>query len=309
MVVADTRDHAREAAAKVKVKIEQLPEYLNFLDAVVPGAMRIHEDTPNLFCQQPVFKGAGLEEPARVAELIDGSAHSVSGSFHSTREPHLSIEGCTVQSYWDEDGMLTLQCKSQGVYSGLGRLGASLCPKEKLRIVMNPTGASFGWSTNAGDIALVGACTVVTGMPVALSMSYEEHQHYSGKRCPGYSNARLACDQDGRITAAEFDLGMDHGAYSWGGDDVIIKPARFAFFPYKVPNAVGLVRVANTNHTFGTAYRSYGSPQAYTFSEALVDMLADETGIDPFELRWRNIAREGDQNLNSHSFMQYPSRR
>jgi aldehyde oxidoreductase len=306
MVVADTRDHAREAAAKVKVRIEQLPEYLNYLDAVVPGAMRIHADTPNIFCQQPVFKGAGLEDPAKVAELIDASAHSVSGSFHSTREPHLSIEGCTVQSYWDEDGLLTLQCKSQGVYSGLGRLGNSLCPKDKLRIVMNPTGASFGWSTNAGDIALVGACTVVTGMPVALSMSYEEHQHYSGKRCPGYSNARLACDADGRITAAEFDLGMDHGAYSWGGDDVIIKPSRFAFFPYVVPNAAGLVRVANTNHTFGTAYRSYGSPQAYTFSEALMDMLADETGIDPFELRLRNIAREGDLNLNSHTFMQYP---
>ena len=306
MVVADTRDHARAAAAKVKVEVERLPEYLNFLDAVMPDAMRIHEDTPNIFSQQPVFKGAGLEDPARVAELIDGSAHSVSGSFHSTREPHLSIEGCTVQSYWDEDGQLTMQCKSQGVYSGLGRLGNALCAKDKLRIIMNPTGASFGWSTNAGDIALVGACTVVTGMPVALSLSYEEHQHYSGKRCPGYSNARLACDGEGRITAAEFDLGLDHGSYSWGGDDIIIKPARFAFFPYKVPDAVGLVRVANTNHAFGTAYRSYGSPQAYTFSEALMDMLAQETGIDPFELRWRNIARPGDLNLNSHSFMQYP---
>ncbi len=306
VAVADTKAHARAAAAKVKVEIEKLPEYLNYLDAVMPDAMRIHADTPNIFSEQPVLKGVALEEPSRVADLIEGSAHRVAGSFHSTREPHLSIEGCTVQSYFDEDGNLAIQCKSQGVYSALGRIGNCLCPKDKLRIIMNPTGASFGWSTNAGDLVLAGAATVVTGMPVALSMTYEEHQHFSGKRCPSYSNGRLACDSEGRITAAEFELGMDHGAYSWGGDDVIIKPARFAFFPYVVPHVAGLVRVANTNHTFGTAYRSYGSPQAYTLSEALMDMLAEETGIDPFEFRWRNIARPGDTNLNSHAFMQYP---
>lgn len=306
LAVAHTKDQARAAAAKVVVEIEQLPEYLNYLDAVMPDAIRVHEDTPNIFCQQPVLKGVGLEEPSKVADVIDGSAYRASGSFHSTREPHLSIEGCTVQSYWDEDGMLAIHCKSQGVYSALGRIGNALCEKKKLRIVMNPTGASFGWSTNAGDLVLVGAATVVTGMPCALSMSYEEHQHYSGKRCPAYSNGRVACDETGRITAAEFDMGMDHGAYSWGGDDIIIKPSRFTFFPYVVPHAAGLVRIANTNHNFGTAYRSYGSPQAYTVSEALMDMLADEIGMDPFEFRFRNIARPGDLNLNSHTFMQYP---
>ncbi|ATW24803.1 molybdopterin-dependent oxidoreductase [Candidatus Formimonas warabiya] len=307
LAVADTKDHARAAAAKIKVEIEQLPEYLSYLDAVMPDAMRVHEDTPNIFSMQPVMKGVGLEDPAKVQEVIDNSAHSVSGSFHSTREPHLTIEGTTVQAYFDEDDYLTIQCKSQGVYSSIGRIGNSLgVPKDKLRIVLNPTGASFGWSTNAGDICLAGAAAVVTKMPVALSMSYEEHQHFSGKRCPSYSNGRVACDENGIITAAEFDIGMDHGAYSWGGDDIMTKPARFSFFPYKVPHVAGLVRIANTNHNFGTAYRSYGSPQAYTLSEALMDMLAEKAGIDPFEFRWRNIARPGDTNINSYPFRQYP---
>lgn len=307
LAVADTKDHARAAAAKVKVEIEKLPEYLSYLDAVMPDAIRIHEDTPNIFSMQPVLKGAGLEEPSKVQEMIDNSAYSVSGSFYSTREPHLSIEGTTLQAYFDEDGYLTVQCKSQGVYSSMGRIGNSLgIPKDRLRIITNPTGASFGWSTNAGDICLAAAAAVVTKMPVALSLSYEEHQHFSGKRCPCHSNGSAACDENGKITAAEFDFGMDHGAYSWGGDDVMIKPARFAFFPYKVPNVAGLVRIANTNHNFGTAYRSYGSPQAYTLSEALMDMLAEKAGIDPFEFRWRNIARPDDTNINSYPFRQYP---
>jgi len=307
LAVADTKDHARAAAAKVKVEIEQLPEYLNFLDAVMPDAMRIHEDTPNIFSMQPVLKGVGLEEPSKVAEVIDESAYSAEGSFFSSREPHLSIEGETLQAYFDEDDNLTVQCKSQGVYASISRMGNPVgIPKEKIRIIMNPTGGSFGWSTNPGDVALVAAAAVVTKMPVALSMTYEESQHFTGKRSPAHSNGRVACDANGKITAAEFDFGMDHGAYSWGGDDKMTKPARFVFFPYMVPHAAGLVRVANTNHNFGVAYRSYGSPQAYTLSEALMDMLAEKAGIDPFEFRWRNIARPGDTNINSYPYRVYP---
>ena len=307
LVVADTKDHAREAASKVKVEIEKLPEYLSFLDAAMPDAMRIHEDTPNIFSMQPVLKGVGLEDASKVADMINSSAYQVEGSFYSSREPHLSIEGVTVQAYFDEDDFLTIQCKSQGVYSSIGRIGNSIgISKDKLRIVMNPTGASFGWSTNAGDLALAGAAAVVTRMPVALSMSYEEFMHFTGKRCPCHSNGRAACDENGKLTAVEFDFGMDHGAYSWGGDDVMTKPARFAFFPYYVPNVAGLSRIANTNHNYGTAYRSYGSPQAYTLGEAVMDMLAEKAGIDPFEFRYRNIARPGDTNINSYPFKQYP---
>ena len=60
MVVAHTHRQARAAAAKVTMEYEQLPEYLTYLDAVMPDAIRIHEDTPNIFCEQPVLKGAGL---------------------------------------------------------------------------------------------------------------------------------------------------------------------------------------------------------------------------------------------------------
>ncbi|MDL2264748.1 molybdopterin-dependent oxidoreductase, partial [Synergistaceae bacterium OttesenSCG-928-I11] len=305
--VADTKAHARAAAAKVKVDIEKLPEYLNFLEAAMPDAMRIHEDTPNVFCVQPVLKGVGLEDATKVADVIDKSKFSVEGSFYSSREPHLSIEGDAVQAYYDEDGYLTFQCKSQGVYSSISRIGNCLGhPKEKIRVLMNPTGASFGWSTNAGDLVLAGAAAVVMKAPVALSMSYEEHQHFSGKRCPCHSNGRVACDENGKITAIEYESGLDHGAYSWGGDDCMTKQARHAFFPYAIPNVAAVCRVANTNHNFGTAYRSYGSPQTYTMSEALMDMLAEKAGIDPFEFRWRNIGRPGDTNINSYPFRQYP---
>ncbi|HWQ79302.1 MAG TPA: molybdopterin cofactor-binding domain-containing protein [Anaerovoracaceae bacterium] len=301
LVAADTKDHAREAAAKVRLEIEQLPEYTDYLDAVVPDAVRIHKETPNIYAEWPLFKGD------HVAETIDSSAYSVEGSFYSTRQPHMSIEGDTVQAYWDEDGFLTVQCKSQAVYwNKMDIAQAAGVDPEKVRVITNTTGASFGWSVTAASFALAAIATVATDMPVALSMSYEEFMHFSGKRAASYSNARLGFDKDGKITAAEYDIGLDHGAYCELGADLINRPIRFFCFPYVVPKAVGLSRVAVTNHGFGTAYRGYGSPQAYTASEALMDIMAEKIGMDPFEIRWRNIARPGDRNLQGYEFQQYP---
>ena len=74
-----------------------------------------------------------------------------------------------------------------------------------------------------------------------------------------------------------------------------------------MPNAVGLSRAAVSNHVWTTAYRGYGAPQAYTCSEALVDMLAEKAGIDPFELRYKNIARTPeDTNINQLPYLHYP---
>ncbi len=307
LVIAETKGIAHAAAAKVKVEIEKLPEYTNFLEAVMPDSLRIHEDTPNIFCMQPILKGDALKDPYGVERIIENSPFVAEGSFYSSREPHLSIEGCTAQAYFDEEGYLTFQSKSQGLADSIGQIGDSLgIPSDKIRVIDNFNGASFGWSTDSGDLAMLGAATVAVNRPCALSMSYEEHQHYSGKRCPCYSNGRIACDENGKITALEYDCGLDHGAYSWGGDLVVQRTAYFAFFPYYSPHVAGLSRIANTNHNFGVAYRSFGSPQAYTMSEALMDMLAEKAGYDPFEFRWRNIAREGDTTNAGYPYIDYP---
>ena len=104
VVIAATEEKAREAAKAVKVEIEPLPEYLSFLDAVAPDALRIHTG-PNTYLMQPVLKGQ------RAEDAIDEAFCSVEGSFHSQREPHLSIEGDTLQGYWDTEGNLTIHCK------------------------------------------------------------------------------------------------------------------------------------------------------------------------------------------------------
>jgi aldehyde oxidoreductase len=304
LVVADTKEHAQEAATKVTIEFEQLPEYLNYLEAAMPDAIRIHDDHPNVWAYQPTLKGAKHNTPA----LFETAPHVVEGSFFSSREPHMSIEGDTVQAYWGDNGMLTVHCKAMAIGANVGDIAeATGLDPEKVRVIENPTGGTFGWGIAGATYSLAAiACMACDDMPVALSMTYGEFMAFSGKRAPAYSNGRLACDSEGKIVAAEWDFGIDHGAYNELGDDLATRTARFTFFPYNVPNVYGLSRTACTNHAYGTAYRGYGSPQAYTCSEALMDMMAEKMGMDPFELRWKNIAREGDLNLNSYPYYDYP---
>ncbi len=302
LVAADTEAHARAAAKAVKVEIEPLPAYLSFLDAALPDAIRIHEQAPNTYIHQPLYKGEG-----DTREIIEHSAYSLEGSFYASRQPHLSIEPDVIQAYFDEDGMLTVQCKAQYIYGARKLMASGVgIPYEKLRVLNNPIGGSFGWSVSPGSFALAAVAALDLRQPVTLSLDYEEYMHYSGKRAPAYFNARLACDEKGKLTALEFDEGIDHGAYSEAAETLIDRFVRFIGYPYNIPNATGLARMGYTNHSFGVAFRSYGSPQSMTCLESMMDMLAEKAGIDPWEFRYLNVARPGDTTLNSYPYKEYP---
>ncbi|MDR1028894.1 MAG: molybdopterin-dependent oxidoreductase, partial [Clostridiales Family XIII bacterium] len=306
-IVADTEEHARAALPKIKLEIEQLPAYTSLLDAVMPGAVEVHPGISNLINSVPKLKGVGEENPAAVEEIIDTSAYSAEGSFYSTPQPHLSIEGDIVESYWDEDDYLTIQCKSQNIYGNIEAIGVALgYPDEKIRMITNPTGGSFGWAINPGTYAIAAACTMATGLPVVLRLTYAEHQYFSGKRSASFSNCKLGCDETGKLTGAMLDISLDHGAYR-EAEYLLERTVRFSFYPYYIPQMATLGRMWNTNNCFGTAFCGFGSPQAYTVCEAMMDILAEKAGIDPFEFRFRNIARDRTQtNSSSYPYRSYP---
>ncbi len=141
LVAADTEEHAREAAKKVKQDLEVLPSYMTFPEAVMPNAIQLHETLPNWYLEQPVFKGEDT------AELFETAPVVVEGSFHSQHEPHLPIEPDVVQAYWGVDGMMTIQCKCQNLSENSG-LVAQACglPPENIRMILNCVGGSFGYS-------------------------------------------------------------------------------------------------------------------------------------------------------------------
>lgn len=301
VVAADTREQARAAAEKVIVEYEDLPVYRSFEEASDPNAIQIHEGTPNVYIEQPLQKGRDTRE------IFAEAAYVVEGAFETSRQPHMPIETDVVQAYWNDEGILCIQNKSQNLYGNIGGMAKAIgLPKEKIRMMQNPVGGSFGYSMAVAPSAVAAVCCMKLMRPVSLTMSYPEQQLVTGKRAVSQINGKLACDEKGKIIGMEFHMGIDNGAYGDTSGTKITKTVRFYGYPYDVPNITGLSQVCYTNTAYGIAYRAFGSPQTYTCSESLVDMMAEKIGMDPFEFRYLNVARNGALNPNGVPYQHYP---
>ena len=289
IVAADTVANARAAAEKVVVNLEQLPAYMSAPAAMADDAIEIHPGTPNIYYEQKRVKGEDT------APLMKSAAYVVEGDYYLQRQPHLTMEPDVGFAYFDEEGRLTIHSKSIGIHLH----HAMICPglgiePEKLRLIQNPAGGTFGYKFSPTMEALVGVAAMATNKPVALAYDYYQHITYTGKRSPFFINLKYGADKDGKIIAMEGDWIVDHGPYSEFGDLLTVRGAQFIGAGYGIPNISGLGQTVCTNHAWGSAFRAYGSPQSFFASESLMDELAEKMGVDPLELRYKNVYRPGD---------------
>ncbi|MCL1834875.1 MAG: molybdopterin-dependent oxidoreductase [Oscillospiraceae bacterium] len=300
LVAADSEEHARAAAKAVKKNFELLPAYMTFPEAVAPNAIQLQEELPNFYMELPLLKGADTEE------IFDDAAFVVEGSFHSQHEPHLPIEPDVVQAYYEEDGTLTIQCKAQSLHDSLGEVSAATgVPADKLRLILNPVGGSFGYSIASNTYSLAATAVQNLGVPCTMTLSYDEFSHTTGKRGATFSNGRLACDAEGKIAGIEYDVALDHGAYTVVASILLSNLVSVPFYGYNVPNIKALARAGMSNNGFQVAYRGFGAPQISTMSEALIDMAAEKAGIDAWEFRYNNLAKTGETTINSRPYKDY----
>jgi aldehyde oxidoreductase len=294
IVAADTVENAQAAAAKVKVDLELLPAYMSAPAAMEPDAIEIHPGVPNEYYQINCIKGG------ETAPEFEKAAYTIETETYCSRQPHLTIEPDCGLAYMDESGCLTIHSKSIGIHLH----HAMVCPgigiePEKLRIVQNPAGGTFGYKFSPTMEALLGvACLATGGKPVSLAYNMFQGITYTGKRSPGFVKIKMAADSDGKITALEADGIIDHGPYSEFGDLLTMRLMQFIGAGYDIRNVRMKGHTVATNHAWGSAFRAYGSPQSFLASEIAVDMLADKMGVDPFELRYKNIYRPGATTPN-----------
>jgi aldehyde oxidoreductase len=288
IVCADTEANARAAAEKVKVDLEVLPAYMSAPAAMADDALEIHPGTPNVYFEIPIVKGEDTKP------LMESAAHVVEGDYYLQRQPHLTVEPDVGLAYFDDEDRLTIHSKSIGIHLHHAMIAPGLgIEPEKLRIVQNNAGGTFGYKFSPTMEALLGVAAMATGRPVFLKYDYKQHITYTGKRSPFFIHLKLAADDDGKLLAMESDWSVDHGPYSEFGDLLTLRGAQYTGAGYDIPNIRGLGRTVCTNHGWGSAFRAYGSPQAFLASESLMDELADKMGMDPLELRYRNVYRPG----------------
>lgn len=293
IVAADTEEQAKAAAKLVKVELEILPAYMSAPEAMADDAIEIHPGTPNVYFQINNKKG---EE---TAPFMEQAAYTAEVSAYCSRQPHLPLEPDCGSAYIDNEGRLTIHSKSIGIHLHAAMINEGIgVDLAKLRLVQNHAGGTFGYKFSPTMEALLGvACLACDSRPVSLVYDMYQQITYTGKRSPTFSNFKVGADKDGKIIALEGNNILDHGPYSEFGDLLTLRLAQYHLSGYDVPN----IRTENytvcTNHAWGSAFRGYGAPEIELGSEILMDILAENAGIDPLELRYINAYRPGCTNI------------
>lgn len=285
IVAADTEEHARAAAAAVKVDIEELPAYMNAMDAIAEDAIEIHPGTPNAYYETNCIKGPDMD--------FDAAPNVVEIESYCSRQPHLHLEPDCGYAYIDEDGMLTIHSKSIGLHLHMPMIADGIgVPLEKLRLVQNHTGGTFGYKFSPTNEAILGVAALVCQRPVSLVFNMYQNITYTGKRSPAFMHIKLAADENGKLLGLWGDNYIDHGPYSEFGDLLTHRLSQFTGAGYHIPTIRNKSQTVFTNHAWGSAFRGYGSPQSFMGSEIAIDVLAAKMGMDPFDIRELNCYKE-----------------
>ena len=285
IVAADTEAHARAAADAVKVDIELLPAYMNAMDAIAEDAIEIHPGVPNDYYETNCIKGPDID--------FDAAPNVVEIESYCSRQPHLHLEPDCGYAYIDEDGMVTVHSKSIGIHLHMPMIADGIgVSMDKLRIVQNHAGGTFGYKFSPTNEALLGAAAKIIGKPVSLVFNQFQNITYTGKRSPGFMNIKLAADENGKLLGLWGNNYIDHGPYSEFGDLLTHRLSQFVGAGYDIPTIRNKSTTVFTNHAWGSAFRAYGSPQSFMGSEIAIDVLAAKMGMDPFDIRELNCYKE-----------------
>jgi len=290
VVVAESRYGARDAAETVVVDYDPLPAVTHPHSAADDGAPQVHEEAPG-----NVAFDWELGEAAPVAEAMAAAAYKVSVDLRNNRLiPHAIEPRCAVAEFSPHSGELTVWMTSQNphVHRLLMCIASLGLPEHKIRIVAPDVGGGFGSKiAHYPDEAITAFCAMQTGRPVKWTATRSEANLADTHGRDHFSSATLALDVDGRITALEVRTWAAMGAYLSA-----FAPAVPTYLygtllsgQYDMP-AIHVHVLGTFTHTCPVdAYRGAGRPEATFVVERLMDLAALELGLDPAEIRRRNL--------------------
>jgi len=288
VVVAETMDQAQAAAAAVKVDYEPLPVIMSPKEALAEGALRVHEEFPNLCYQQPQVKGDAKRAFKEAAALVEAEFNT-----QTNHQAPLEPEACVAYLEGEgEEALLVVIGRSIMIHSHKAMLQGALGWKN-IRYEEAYSGGQFGIKIGLTSEGIAGAAALKFKRPVRYIPSLHESMLMTSKRHPFSMKVKLAADKEGKLTAYANDITVDNGAYMILGIIVITRALDMLSGAYNIPNIDTMARLVYTNNPAGGAARGAGPPQANFALESAMDMLADKLGIDPLEFRVKNSLLPG----------------
>lgn len=294
LVVADTEEAARQALELIHVDYEELPVLDDPFDAMKPGAPILHDYLENNIFSHRKIRTGNMQKGFEEADVI------VEGDYSTPVQEHMFFEPESGTAYVDEDGVLTVKAAGQWPHHDRKQICHALdLPEDRVRVVYPVIGGAFGGREDVSiQIVLALAAWKLhekgINRPVKLTLTREESLCTHGKRHPYHLHMKWGATSGGKLTAAEVSMVADGGAYIYTSILVAGNTLLNCTGPYVIPNVKIDVRSVYTNNVPKAAFRGFGGPQAGFAAEMQIARLADKLGMDPVELRMKNLAREGD---------------
>jgi carbon-monoxide dehydrogenase large subunit len=304
LVVADTAALAEDAVELVAVDYEPLPAVVDYTVAEAADVL-VHASHGS----NAVGEIAGLPESA-LDDVIASAAHVVRETIHQQAYAAAPLEGRgLIVDFSHATGDLTIYAATQAPHEV--RLFCSRLlgiPEHHIRVVMRDTGGGFGQKVlvQRDEMCIMLAAPKV-GAPLKWVEDRSENLIAAGKSRHEHGSATMAFDRDGAIQAAYIDFVQDCGAYPTPWPMMTAAAVGVLFpGPYRVPRAGFTTKAIYTNTVGRTAYRGPWQFESLA-REVLFDIAARQIGIDPAELRRRNLLRRDDLPYQNPNGMTYDS--
>jgi len=301
-VVAETEAAAEEGCRRLEVEYEILPAVFDPTQAIAPGAPVLHGDKTVEHRATNGLRNIVAEthgEYGDVGAALANSAVTYEGTFTTQRVQHAALETHGGLAWVDASGILNVRSSTQVPFLTRRALVDifKLAP-EKVRVFCERVGGGFGGKQEMFVEDILALAALKTGRPVKLELTREEQFISTSTRHPMRVTVKAGADKDGKLKALQLDVLSNTGAYGNHAAPVLFHACGESLGVYNCANKKVDAVVAYTNTVPAGAFRGYGLPQALFAVEAAIDELAERLGINPFEMRRRNIVKPGDPMLS-----------
>lgn len=280
VVVADTYSHASDAAACFRMETERLDSIDSIASAKANGADIIREVD---------FKGGDLEAAKARKDLL-----VIRKEFDTTWVDHAYMEPECAIAYMEKD-QVVIKTPTQSPFEFRNQIAAVLgLDTRQVRIIVTPLGGGFGGKGDVSVQAVAALAARKLNKPVKITLTREESLIVSTKKHPYHLDYEVGFYRDGTICYVDAEVDSDGGAYSGLSPRVLNQSCVFAIGPYRIEAGRVHGRCYRTNNVISGAMRGFGINQVSYAIESILDMAAEELGINPFDLRKRNVFVRGD---------------
>jgi CO/xanthine dehydrogenase Mo-binding subunit/aerobic-type carbon monoxide dehydrogenase small subunit (CoxS/CutS family) len=297
-VVAESSSIAELACQLIEVDYEILPHVTDPIAAMNDSAVVIHDeqessqiyDAQHNIAAKVVLENGNVEQGFAQADLIVENTYHLPAVQHVHLEPHVSV------SWLEVDGTLVIRSSTQVPFHCQRQLSQIFqLPKEKIRIYKPQIGGGFGNKQEYLTEDLCALATLRTGKPVQWEFTREEEFTATNSRHAMTIHLKTGVKADGTLVAQDMEVIANTGAYGNHGSTVIYNTGRFPLGLYRCPHQRFLGLAVYTNIMPGGGFRGYGVTQGSFAVESHMDEIAEKLGIDPIEIRQKNIIRPDDE--------------